>query len=158
MPKNQWETPRRSSWIRCRVISGLLSAFLLLGVFRMRATQFIEGKIQVCSAGSACPFSSDDVRCGGSLDAGRFGSAADVSAVSTGSQIMQTATVIVTVLAMGITILTGSRRSGSRSRRKPAAFLWEESFCLLHRCSFNGSHTAESSSSGPTHACSPHRP
>ena len=89
---------------------------------------------------------------------GRFADSVGVSAVATGSQIMQTATVIVTVLAMGITILTGSRRSGSRSRRKPAAFLWEESFCLLHRCSFNGSHTAESSSSGPTHACSPHRP
>ena len=40
---------------------------------------------------------------------GRFGSAADVSAVSTGSQIMQTVTVVVTGLAMGITILIGQK-------------------------------------------------
>ena len=36
---------------------------------------------------------------------GKFGTAADISAVSTGSQIMQSITVIITGLAMGITML-----------------------------------------------------
>ena len=44
---------------------------------------------------------------------GRFGTAADISAVSTGSQIMQTITVVITVvitgLAMGVTVLLGQK-------------------------------------------------
>jgi len=40
---------------------------------------------------------------------GQFGTAMDVSAVSTGSQIMQTITSIITGLAMGITILVGQK-------------------------------------------------
>ena len=40
---------------------------------------------------------------------GRFGTAADISAVSTGSQIMQTATMIITSLAMGLTVLLGQK-------------------------------------------------
>lgn len=40
---------------------------------------------------------------------GKFGTAADISAVSTGSMIMQTLTIIITGLAMGITILLGQR-------------------------------------------------
>ena len=43
------------------------------------------------------------------LVVGQFGTAADVSAVSTGSQIMQSITVMITGLAMGITILTGQK-------------------------------------------------
>ena len=40
---------------------------------------------------------------------GRFGTAADISAVSTGSQIMQTITVVITGLAMGVTVLLGQQ-------------------------------------------------
>ena len=40
---------------------------------------------------------------------GTFGSAADISAVSTGSQIMQTVTVVITGLAMGVTVLLGQK-------------------------------------------------
>lgn len=43
------------------------------------------------------------------LVVGQFGEAADVSAVSTGSQILHSITVVITGLAMGITILTGQR-------------------------------------------------
>ena len=39
------------------------------------------------------------------LIVGKFGGAADVSAVSTGSQVMTTITVMITGLVMGITIL-----------------------------------------------------
>ena len=40
---------------------------------------------------------------------GKFGTAADISAVSTGSQIMQTITVVITGLAMGVTVLLGQK-------------------------------------------------
>ena len=40
---------------------------------------------------------------------GRFGTAADISAVATGGQIMQTATMIITSLAMGLTVLLGQK-------------------------------------------------
>ena len=40
---------------------------------------------------------------------GRFGTAADIYAVSTGSQIMQTITVVITGLAMGVTVLLGQK-------------------------------------------------
>ena len=40
---------------------------------------------------------------------GKFGSAADISAVSTGSQIMQTVTLVITGLSMGVTVLLGQR-------------------------------------------------
>ena len=41
------------------------------------------------------------------LVVGQFGSAEDVSAVSTGSQVMHTLTVVITGLSMGITVLVG---------------------------------------------------
>ena len=40
---------------------------------------------------------------------GRFGTAADISAVSTGSQIMHTVTTVITGLAMGVTVLLGQQ-------------------------------------------------
>lgn len=43
------------------------------------------------------------------LVVGQFGKATDVSAVSTGSQILHSITVVITGLAMGITVLTGQR-------------------------------------------------
>lgn len=43
------------------------------------------------------------------LVVGQFAEAADVSAVSTGSQVMHTVTVVITGLAMGITILIGQK-------------------------------------------------
>ena len=43
------------------------------------------------------------------LVVGKFGTAADVSAVSTGSTVMQTITVVITSLAMGLTILVGRK-------------------------------------------------
>ena len=50
------------------------------------------------------------------LVVGRFGTAADVSAVSTGSQMMQMITVVITGLAMGTTILLG-HAMGSQDKR-----------------------------------------
>ncbi len=43
------------------------------------------------------------------LVVGQFGTSADVSAVSTGSLVMQTVTVVITGLAMGLTILVGRK-------------------------------------------------
>lgn len=40
---------------------------------------------------------------------GQFGAAADISAVSTGSQLMQTVTIVITGLSMGVTVLLGQR-------------------------------------------------
>lgn len=40
---------------------------------------------------------------------GKFGTAADISAVSTGSQMMQTITMVITGLAMGVTVLLGQK-------------------------------------------------
>ena len=57
------------------------------------------------------------------LIVGRFGNAADVSAVSTGSQIMQVITLTITGLAMGITILIG--KSSVKVRKKIPAMLSE---------------------------------
>lgn len=47
---------------------------------------------------------------------GRFGSAADLSGVSTGSQILQSFTMLTASFAMGITILLGQAMGGGRSR------------------------------------------
>ena len=48
---------------------------------------------------------------------GKFSETASVSAVSTGSQVMQTATVIVTGLTMGVTVLLGqSIGAGDKER------------------------------------------
>ncbi len=46
---------------------------------------------------------------------GKYGSAADISAVSTGSQIMQSLTYVVTGLAMGLTVLLGQKIGEGRS-------------------------------------------
>ena len=43
------------------------------------------------------------------LVVGQFASAVDVSAVSTGSQIMHSITTVITGLAMGLTVLVGQR-------------------------------------------------
>ena len=48
---------------------------------------------------------------------GKFGTAADISAVSTGSQIMQTVTIVITGLAMGITVLLGQKIGEDSHRR-----------------------------------------
>ena len=47
---------------------------------------------------------------------GQFASAADVSGVATGSQIMQSVTVIITGLAMGLTVLVGRRIGQGRAQ------------------------------------------
>ena len=49
---------------------------------------------------------------------GQFGAPTDVSAVSTGSQIMQTVTSLITGLAMGITILVGQKFGGKSGRSR----------------------------------------
>ena len=43
------------------------------------------------------------------LVVGQFGTSADVSAVSTGSMVMHTVTVVITGLAMGLTVLVGHK-------------------------------------------------
>ena len=50
------------------------------------------------------------------LIVGQFGHAADVSAVSTGSQVMMTITVVITGLTMGITILIGQKLGEGKSK------------------------------------------
>ena len=50
------------------------------------------------------------------LIVGQFGHAADVSAVSTGSQVMMTITMIITGLTMGITILIGQKLGEGKSK------------------------------------------
>ena len=50
------------------------------------------------------------------LIVGQFGNAADVSAVSTGSQVMMTITVIITGLTMGLTILIGQKLGEGKSK------------------------------------------
>ena len=60
------------------------------------------------------------------LVVGRFGVAADVSAVATGSQLMQMVTVITTGLAMGITIVIG--QAVGRRDQKGAGTRWETAF------------------------------
>ena len=50
---------------------------------------------------------------------GKFGAAADISAVSTGSQVMQTVTVVITGLAMGVTVLLG-QKSARAGLTRPA--------------------------------------
>ena len=45
---------------------------------------------------------------------GKFGAAADISAVSTGSQVMHTVTVVITGLAMGVTVLLGQKLGEGR--------------------------------------------
>ena len=43
------------------------------------------------------------------LVVGQFGSSADVSAVATGSQIMHSVTVVITGMAMGLTVMVGRK-------------------------------------------------
>ena len=52
---------------------------------------------------------------------GNFGTAADISAVSTGSQILQTVTMVICGLAMGVTVLLG-QRIGEGGKAVGAAF------------------------------------
>ena len=51
---------------------------------------------------------------------GKFGTAADISAVSTGSQIMHSLTIIITSLAMGITVLLGQKIGEGKPREAGA--------------------------------------
>ena len=52
---------------------------------------------------------------------GQFGAPTDVSAVSTGSQIMQTVTSLITGLAIGITILVGQKIG----EKRPEQAFWQ---------------------------------
>ena len=56
------------------------------------------------------------------LVVGQFGEAADVSAVSTGSQLMQSITVVITGLAMGLTVLVG-RKIGEGRRQEAGGII-----------------------------------
>ena len=58
------------------------------------------------------------------LIVGQFGTASDVSAVSTGSQIMLAVTSLITGLTMGITILLGQKLGeGKRKEAGSPAFI-----------------------------------
>ena len=63
------------------------------------------------------------------LVVGQFGTAADMSAVSTGSQILHTITVVVTSFAMGVTVLV-ARRIGE-GRRADAGKVIGAAICLF---------------------------
>ena len=54
----------------------------------------------------------------GVLVVGQFGTAADVSAVSTGSQVMMTITTVITGLAMGLTIFVGKKLVKANGKRQ----------------------------------------
>ena len=56
------------------------------------------------------------------LIVGQFGTSADVSAVATGSQIMHTITIVITSLAMGLTILVG-RKIGAGEEDEAGAII-----------------------------------
>ena len=56
------------------------------------------------------------------LIVGQFGTSADVSAVATGSQIMHTITIVITSLAMGLTILVG-RKIGAGEEEEAGAII-----------------------------------
>lgn len=63
------------------------------------------------------------------LVVGQFGTAADMSAVSTGSQILHTITVVVTSFAMGVTVLIAQRIG--EGRREEAGKVIGASICLF---------------------------
>lgn len=60
---------------------------------------------------------------------GKFGSAADVSAVSTGGQVMQTVTVVIVGLSMGITVLVGQKIG--EERQEEAGEVIGSGICLF---------------------------
>lgn len=79
-----------------------------------KQTNFTEGKILLPLIRFALPvllalFLQSMYGAVDLLVVGQFGSATDVSAVSTGSQIMHSITTVITGLAMGITILAGQK-------------------------------------------------
>ena len=63
------------------------------------------------------------------LVVGRFGSTSGLSAVSTGSQILNLVTFVVTQLVVGITVLI-ARYLGEKNRNKLPLFLEEQSLYL----------------------------
>lgn len=63
------------------------------------------------------------------LVVGQFASAADVSAVSTGSQVMQSITSVITGLAMGTTILLGQKIG--QKRQQEAGEVIGASICMF---------------------------
>lgn len=63
------------------------------------------------------------------LVVGQFGSSVDVSAVSTGSQVMNTVTVVITGLAMGLTVLVG--RKIGEGRAQEAGDIIGSGICLF---------------------------
>ncbi len=56
------------------------------------------------------------------LIVGQFGTSADVSAVATGSQIMHSITIVITSLAMGLTVLVG-RKIGAGEQKEAGAII-----------------------------------
>ena len=63
------------------------------------------------------------------LVVGQFGNAADVSAVSTGSQVMTTITVVITGLTMGVTILIGQKLG--EGQPKEAGYAVGSGLCIF---------------------------
>lgn len=63
------------------------------------------------------------------LIVGQFGHAADVSAVSTGSQVMTTITVVITGLTMGVTILIGQKLG--EGKPKEAGYAVGSGLCIF---------------------------
>ena len=64
---------------------------------------------EICSARFICAFLQATYGAVDLLIVGQFASSADVSAVSTGSQIMQTFTGLVSSFAVGITVFVGQK-------------------------------------------------
>ena len=60
---------------------------------------------------------------------GKFGTPADISAVSTGSQIMHTVTIVITGLAMGVTVLLGQKLGEGKAAE--AGQIVGSGFCLF---------------------------
>lgn len=93
---------------------GSYPAFYTFGGFMKQAQNFTEGKIFTPLIRFALPvlmalflqtmYGAVDL-----LVVGQFGTSADVSAVATGSMVMHTVTVVITGLAMGLTVLVGRK-------------------------------------------------
>ncbi len=99
----------------------LLAFFIVRGIFMQQDT-FLEGRILPPLIKFSLPLMLSLILQAlyGGVDlavVGKFSETSSVSAVATGSQVMQTATVIVTGLTMGVTVLLGQATGAGDKKR-----------------------------------------
>ena len=96
------------------------------GRYNGKNSRFYRGEdpfqaFEVCPAGAGSSVSPAMYGAVDLMVVGQFGAPTDVSAVSAGSQIMQTVTSLITGLAMGITILVGQKIG----EKRPEQAFWQ---------------------------------